>query len=202
VKNFRPIDVWEMRRRFALGEVNSRNFSQCNTASAEAVYLTREEKERLIKMLRSEDSLEVSKAISEHVHGSYVYRNIIIPKGIESWYVADLETTREEFARVEVLHNAYWERLSKGSFKLIDAAINPNTRVEVQRVRDIIVSIENGNSIDPSGIVLVCPEGSRTIGPWEIIEGHARLVATWLQVSGKLTNEYMQKEIEVVLGIY
>jgi len=53
MKNFKPTDLCEMRRRFALAEIDSNVFKQENTAILNGKHLTGKEKERLRNMLMS-----------------------------------------------------------------------------------------------------------------------------------------------------
>lgn len=201
MKNFKPTDVCEMRRRFALAEIDSDVLKQTDTTSPNAKRLPREEKERLKNMLMSDNSRDVCNAISEHVHGGYVYRNFIVPKVVKDWYVAQLDATLDEFKRLRVINTPSWGFLSNGTYELSIAANNPMIRVKVPRIKEIISIVLNGGSINLTGITLICGEGEKTEGPWTIVEGHARLVTIYLQLNGHLPTQCKYKEIEVVLGV-
>ena len=202
MKNFKPTDLCEMRRRFALAEIDSNVFKQENTAILNGKHLTGEEKERLRNMLMSNNPQDVCNSISEHVHGGYVYRNIIAPKMVKYWYVAQLDATLDEFKRLRVIRTPFWGCLSKDTYELTIAATNPMTRMKVPRIEEIISMVLNGGSINLTGITLICAEGEKTVGPWTIVEGHARLITIYLQLNGDLPIRYKSKEIEVVLGVY
>jgi len=202
MKNFREIGVREMRRKFALAEIDSDVFKQENTAILNGKHLTRKEKERLRRMLSSKNSQDVCDAISEHVHGEFVYRNIIVPKMVKEWYVADLDATVDEFKRLRVVDTEFWSFLSNGSCELAMAAKNPMTRVKIPRIEGIISTVLDGDSINLTGITLMCAKAEKTGGPWTVVEGHARLVTIYLQLNGDLPIRYKSKEIEVVLGVY
>lgn len=202
MKNFKPTDVCEMRRRFALAEIDSIVFTQTDTAPLNAKHLIKEEKERLRNMLLSNNSRDVCNAISEHVHGGFIYQNIIVPRMVKDWYIAHLDATLDEFKQLRVIRTPFWECLSNYTYDLTIAANNPKTRVKVPRIEEIISILLNGGPINLTGITLICEEGEKTGGPWEIVEGHARLVTIFLQLNGYLTTQYKYKEIEVVLGVY
>ena len=121
---------------------------------------------------------------------------------VKYWYVAQLDATLDEFKRLRVIRTPFWGCLSKDTYELTIAATNPMTRVKVPRIEEIISMVSNGGSINLTGITLICAEGEKTVGPWTIVEGHARLITIYLQLNGDLPIRYKSKEIEVVLGIY
>lgn len=187
MRNFIPTDVCEMRRRFALAEIDSSVFTQENTSLPNATPLTEEGNKRLRNMLLSSNFREVCNAISEHVHGGYVYQNLILPRMVKNWYIAHLDATLDDFKQLRVAPTGYWRGLSNGTFKLTDAANNPMTGADQQtkRIKEIISTLESEGSINLEGIILVCQESHGSRGPWEIVEGHARLVAICRQIMNK-----------------
>lgn len=209
MENFRPIGVDEMRRRFALAELDSSVFTKKDTASPNGMILTEKEKEELRTKLLSGNCQEVSDAIGKHRHGAYVYQNIILPRKVKDWYLADLDAIPDEFKNLQVVRTGYWRCISNGTYKLTEAANNlikkESVDPQTKRIKDTISILNNGSSINLEGIILVCKESDESTGPWEILEGHARLVAIYLQLmdKGHLTmNGVRLTSVPVILGEY
>jgi len=182
----RKIDIHEMARRFAIGEVNSEFFF-----SQDEIF-----KKKTLQLLTSGDYNLECLGIQNHqkTRGSFVDS---LP-GDTKWFLAKLRMSEDEFEQLRTIKDDGWVKYTNGSLRLIDAAIflaaNPEADARVTRV---IGACKQG-SIELCGITLF---GRTANGPLTIVEGTARLVSLYLTNIKQQSCPHRLEEIEIALGL-
>lgn len=182
----RKIDIHEMERRFAIGEVNSGFFF----SQDEAV------KMRTLQLLASGNYADECSGIQNHkkTRGTFIDS---LPEDTE-WYLAKLRISEDEFRQLRTVNVDGWVNYTKGSLSLIDAAmfLEANPRAD-QRVTEVINACKQG-AIELCGITLF----GRTIdGLLTVVEGTARLVSLYLTCVKQQSCPVNLEEAEIALGL-
>ncbi|NQT67292.1 MAG: hypothetical protein HQ569_06935 [Actinobacteria bacterium] len=158
----KEIDFKEVLRRWAIGEVGSKEFGFAGF-----------EEER--KKLKSNQFTEID--LKKCLYGRWPY---YIPSIIQLnalWFLEPIEFIINEYSKFYTMNNNGWKQKTNGTYKLIDAALK-SMHYPDQNSREFQI-IKNFTSLDAddfTGITLIY---NKKINKYTIVEGHARLIAIY-----------------------
>ena len=176
----------EMVRRFAIGEVYSQFFYTRNES------IRRE----ALSFLNSGDHELECRGIAQHQRSRGIFVKSLPADTV--WSLAKLSLSENEFSKLHTVNVDGWVGYTKGSLRLIDAAIFLQEYPDIDsRVSGIISACKQGQ-LEICGITLF---GQTLNGPFTIVEGTARLVALYLNCVQKNTSPLCSDEIDIVIGL-
>ena len=184
------IDFHKMKRRWAIGEVNSQ-FFYCKDPTV---------RKETLAWLKSGDPIKEEKGIKRHHKSRGInYINTIPPD--TKWFLAYLPITESEFRKFRTIlskKNKGWNLYSGGSYLFLDAVNylikNPDAD---PRIKSIINKFQY-QYIELTGITFISRNNK---GPYIIAEGTARLVAIYYHCILNKVKIFENNAIEVVLGV-
>lgn len=116
-----------------------------------------------------------------------------------NWYTAFLELNRSDLDMVYTLQLPGWDRNTKGSFLVSDAARNiKNTPCLDMRVTEIYGALKN-KEVKLEGITLLAID---KVGPYVAVEGTGRLTSIYIAQQLDNLNLIDNNQVEVTLGLY
>lgn len=118
-----------------------------------------------------------------------------IPYSIK-WEIAVLDVRDVEFGQVKAINDPGWNERTEPTGLLKDAIVplHPSLAAN-QRIEGIRRAIRTGSGVEWEGITLIGPVS----GPFELKEGHGRLVALSLECQA---NPSIPSSVEVALGTW
>lgn len=187
MKLIEKIDRHEVLRRWAVGEIYSQFFNppyESVRAETLAMLLSGSyylEKEGIDNVLELKQGLVDS--ISLHIN----------------WYKAFLEINKSDLDLVYTLQLPGWERNTKGSFLISDAAKNIQQLPYLDtRVTGIYRAFKN-KEVKLEGITLLAVD---KIGPYVAVEGTGRLTSIYIAQQLDHLDLLDNNQIEITLGLY
>lgn len=187
MKIVEKIDRHEVLKRWAIGEVYSEFFNplyetQRNETMAMlqsgSAYL---EKEGIDQVLELKQSLIDS--LSKYI----------------KWYKAILEINKSDLDMVYTLQLPGWERNTKGSYLIADAAKNIKQIPYLDHRVTAIYRALKRREVKLEGITLLAVD---KIGPYVAVEGNGRLTSIYMAQQMDKLDVIDKNQIEVTLGLY
>lgn len=190
MRRINSIDLHEMERCWAIGEVKSQFFINNNPCV----------REETLSLLESDDLNKQKEGVEKYLQNSTKRKLIesFRSNAKWEWFSACLPVVKHEFSKLKVIKYPKWGEYSCGSYLLFDAAnylIN-NLGID-ERICSIICGLPH-KKIEMRGITLISQKNE---GPYEIIEGNGRLVAVYYHCIFRGTKIFENDSLEVVLGI-
>jgi hypothetical protein len=184
----RPTTQHEMERRWVLGEIDSPNFGLKNNQLREAT------RSLLLSGDRQKEELGICRQ----------WRRFGIMRSFPSdtkWSTAQLELTESDFALLRTIQEKdgpdRWKGLTRGTYKLIDAAKTIDADASHDpRIAKIVQACRQGR-LDPMGLTLFSQGSS---GIYTVAEGTGRLVALYICRVAGAEAEGPADSINVMLG--
>lgn len=187
MKLIEKIDRHEVLRRWALGEVYSQFFNPvCEDNRQETLAL----------LLSGSHYLE-----SEGIDNVLEFKQGLVDSIslYINWYRAHLEINKSDLDMVYTLQLPGWERNTKGSFLIADAARNIQEVPYIdKRVTGIYNALKN-KKVKLEGITLLAVD---KIGPYVAVEGTGRLTSIYIAQQLEHLDLIDNNLVEVTLGLY
>lgn len=187
MKLLEKIDRHEVLKRWAIGEVYSSFFNpEYESVRGETLAMLLSGN-RYLEQAGIGSVLELKQGLIDSIS---IHIN---------WYRAILELKKSDLDMVYTLQLPGWERNTKGSYLVSDAARNiyelPNLD---PRVTKIFKAFKNQN-IEMDGITLLAVD---KLGPYVAIEGTGRLTSIYMAQQLRGLNLLENNQIEIALGLY
>lgn len=186
MKIIQEVTFHEMLKRFAIGETYSDFFRSTDGC-----------REEMLRLLKSGDQDQEKTGIHRVLEGRKPLVECLRQCGAE-WHLARLPVNIDEFSAIQTFPDSGWNSHSRGTQKLIDAAINLRDAPGTDGRVDKIVSAFKRGGVEMQGITLL---GHSVEGPFTVVEGNGRLVAVYLCCVTEQSSPTCQSDIDVVLGI-
>jgi hypothetical protein len=187
MKIIKKIDRHEVMRRWAIGEVYSKFYQPANGINRDDAYQMLKSGQFNLERKAIDNVLTLKQSLVDSI-SQYI-----------NWYRADLEVRRSDLDLIYTLQLPGWEKNSKGSFLVADAAneirIAPNLD---RRVTSIYEALKD-NNVEMDGITLLAVD---KVGPYVAVEGTGRLTAIYIAESLEKLNILENEKLEVTLGLY
>jgi hypothetical protein len=185
MNHIKKIDRREMILRFARGNVGSTKFfpDECGLKRADVSALLNS---------TDPDEQDQGMAILRLTRWGVLQG---IPYGI-AWALFELDVSGPEFTQLEAIHDQGWRDLTQQTGLLIKAIEPLHQKLATDdRIIGIRHAIRNEQFVQWEGITIVGP----SIGPYEVKEGHGRLVSRYLEWKAGTP---ISPVVEVALGTW
>lgn len=187
MKLIEKIDRHEVLRRWAVGEVYSQFFNPLYEDNRQTTLTMLLSGSRYLESEGIDNVLEFKQGLVDSIS---LYIN---------WYRASLEINKSDLDLVYTLQLPGWERNTKGSFMVADAARNiqqlPNLD---KRVTGIYGALKN-KAVKLEGITLLAVD---KIGPYVAVEGTGRLTSIYMAQQLERLDLIDNNQVEITLGLY
>jgi len=188
IQEERTISFPEMQRRWAIAEINS---EFCRNRDPGW-------RKKILSQLESENKAKQREGIKLFLQNSDRKKLIDSISGGRAWYLVSLPIDQKELDTLRTINYHTWNEYTKGTRRLRDAAesVTDNTGLD-SRVRGIVCGLIS-RKIEMRGITCISDNEK---GPYDIVEGNARLVAVYYHCILKKLKLFENDEIEIVLGV-
>jgi len=183
------IDRHEVLRLWAVGEVHSQFFKPIyESVRTETLFLL-QSGNRYLEEEGINNVLEFKQGLIDSISTCI------------KWYKAILEINKSDLDMVYTLQLPGWQRNTKGTFLVADAARNIQNFPHLdRRVSQIYQSLKNNqNTVEMEGITLLAVD---KIGPYVVVEGTGRLTSIYIAQQLDRLNIIKNNQIEVTIGLY